>query len=83
MCWALVIRDSVLFLLGVGLIVKELLSHNPSVEVLTVGASLTGVPGWLHGRHMRHTADGPESSASTRVLPDQSSQQPNSSESEG
>lgn len=53
--WVLVLRDAILSVLGMLLIGKELLSRNPDPIILEIGAGLTGIPAWLHRRHITRT----------------------------
>src|SRR5574337_936649 len=81
LCW-IVIRDMMLFLLGAALIVRELLSRAPDPFLIETGATMTGIPAWLHTRNLAHTES---THASTPELPhsdSQSSGSMNSSESE-
>ncbi len=80
--WLLVVRDTTLFLLGTTLVVKEILTRNPDPLVLEVGASLTGIPAWLHRRHITHTEHTQSPSAASDSSPEPALPSGSSSESE-
>lgn len=44
----LVLRDSLLFLLGAAVIIQQLLSGHPDSMLIQTGAGMTGLPAWLH-----------------------------------
>lgn len=46
-----------MFLIGVGLLVKELATPSPDPVIVEIGAGLVGVPGILHHRILTRTTE--------------------------
>jgi hypothetical protein len=64
MKWIPVLRDFILFLTGLGLIVRSVLERTPDPVLMEVGAALAGIPGLIHGSSLarRDTGSAPQSS---------------------
>lgn len=74
MRWIPVVRDSILFLVGVGTIIRQLLATTPDPLIIEWGAGMAGIPGIIHARAMvRGTGQPSHSSPESLSSPDQDS----------
>lgn len=64
MKWIPVLRDFILFLTGLGLVVRSVLEKTPDPFLMEVGASMAGIPAVIHGTSLakRDTGSLPQSS---------------------
>jgi hypothetical protein len=59
-----------MFLMGSALITREILAKSPDPMILEIGASLTGIPAWLHRRHITRTERTPSPSVGSDSSPE-------------